>query len=395
MVDMTDEGPGPRLHDLHGQLLGWLTGIAAPRWSGAGVDTRNGGFEESLDLQGQPLRRSRRARVQGRQVYSFSVAARLGWQGDAGTIVRRGLGWFLAHFRRGDGLFRTLVSPDGEPLDETAYLYDQAFVLLALASAARELDTPAEFEAQARTLRLALSRTLAGASGGFLSTAGNGAVRESNPHMHLLEACLAWAATGTDAEWQAWADELIALALDRLLLPGSGAIGEEYDAAWRATGDPPRQRVEPGHQFEWAWLLLRGNPPLHSRQYRAALQLIAVGEAHGIVDGFAINALRGDLTPLDSDARLWPQTERLKAAAAAGLLSGARAHWDHAAEAAQALLAYLQTRTPGLWHDLRKAGGGFADVTVPASSLYHIACAIDVLDGALRAARRRGPAAAR
>ena len=379
------------LRALHARLLSWLNDTAVPLWTNAGVDPLNGGFEESLDLTGKPLRRARRARVQARQVFSLAVAAGLGWRGDAAPIVRRAIDWLLAHYRRPDGLFRALVSPAGEALDQAAMLYDQAFVLLGLASAAALLDAPAEFEAEARALRSALTRELAVAGSGFLSSAGAPALRESNPHMHLLEACLAWTAVGADPEWREWADVIIAIALERMRLPGSGAIGEEFDARWHAPTGAAGQRIEPGHQFEWAWLLLQGGQPPDSARYRTAMRLLALGETYGVAAGFAFNTLSEELVPVDRNARLWPQTERLKANALAAALTGERPYWDQAAAAAEALLTYLATEPPGLWHDLRLADGGFADSWVPASSLYHIACSIDVLDRVIRSADAQGP----
>ena len=65
-----------------------------------------------------------------------------------------GLKYFLAHYRRPDGLFRTLVAADGAVLDERAYLYDQAFVLLALAESERLLRSgPELIDAAARCAR--------------------------------------------------------------------------------------------------------------------------------------------------------------------------------------------------------------------------------------------------
>jgi mannose-6-phosphate isomerase len=64
-------------------------------------------------------------------------------------------------------------------------------------------------------------------------------------------------------------------------------------------------------------------------------------------------------------ARLWPQTERLKADALE----------DRAApEARAALAAYL--RPDGLWHERRLPDGGFSQEPAPASSLYHLTCGI-------------------
>jgi mannose-6-phosphate isomerase len=44
------------------------------------------------------------------------------------------------------------------------------------------------------------------------------------------------------------------------------------------------------------------------------------------------------------------------------------------------LWLYLDTPVPGLWWDRLRPDGGFVDEPAPASSFYHIACAIAELE---------------
>src|SRR5471030_3284517 len=85
----------------------------------------------------------------------------------------------------------------------------------------------------------------------------------------------------------------------------------------------------------------------------AALRLIEAGESVGVdpIRGVAMNLLDGDLRPVDRSARLWPQTERLKAALLAGSLTGEARFWTMAERAAAGLTPYLEVPTPGLWRD--------------------------------------------
>ena len=82
--------------------------------------------------------------------------------------------------------------------------------------------------------------------------------------------------------------------------------------------------------------------------------------------GVAIDELDDAFKVRSARARLWPQTERLKAA----LILGEAAH---AAEALKGLRAYLLPA--GLWRDKQDGDGRFVDEPAPASSLYHIAAA--------------------
>ena len=51
--------------------------------------------------------------------------------------------------------------------------------------------------------------------------------------------------------------------------------------------------------------------------------------------------------------------------------------------AAQGLRRYLDTEVPGLWYDRLKPDGQFVQQSAPASSFYHIVCAIAELGAAL------------
>ena len=370
--------------DCQRQLLDWLLHQAYPLWARQGVDPVNGGFYERLAPDGSPLDEPRRSRVQPRQIYAFALAPSLGWRGDVSAIVERGMGFFLNSYRRDDGLYRTLVAPDGSPLDSAALLYDQAFALLGLASARRLLGPDPALEDAAPALLEVLFSQLKRVGPGFYSGLPMRFPLLSNPHMHLLEAALAWCELSTDPAWRTLADEIAPLALAHFMDPATGALRESFDEAWQPLPGPEGARIEPGHQFEWAWLLMRWCPDKDSSAWRAARALIELGEQHGVRQGFAVDALLDDLSVQEPDSRLWPQTERLKASALAAALTGERRYWINTAAAARALLRYLETPMPGLWHDRRTEDGVFIAEPSFASSFYHIVAAIQVLTEALR-----------
>jgi mannose/cellobiose epimerase-like protein (N-acyl-D-glucosamine 2-epimerase family) len=364
------------------RLTDWLLHEAYPLWSSQGVDHNNGGFQERLDQHGTALNEPRRARVQPRQIYCFAQAPALGWRGDARGIVERGSGFFLHHYRRPDGLFRTLVAPDGATLDNSTALYDQSFALLGLAAARSLGVAPAALEREAQVLLEALYGQLKRVGPGFYSGLPERFPLLSNPHMHLLEAALAWCELSAAPAWRVLADELGSLALTRFIDPVSGVLRETFDEAWSPVAGLEGRRVEPGHQFEWAWLLLRWRPNDDTAR-RAALRLIEIGEQSGVRHGVAIDALLDDLSVHEAAARLWPQTERMKASVLAASLTGESCYWVSAVAAAQGLLRYLDTPTAGLWYDRLSAEGVFHTGPAPASSFYHIVAAILALTQAL------------
>jgi mannose/cellobiose epimerase-like protein (N-acyl-D-glucosamine 2-epimerase family) len=365
------------------QLTSWLVDAAYPLWSTRGIDSLRGGFQERLTLSGEPTDDPRRARVQPRQIYAFSRAPSFGWTGDAAGAVTQGLSFFLTRYRRADGLFRTLVTADGTPADDRALLYDQAFALLAFATASPLLGSSFDLAGEAGQLRQALYEHLKRAGPGFESGLPHGPPLLSNPHMHLLEAALAWVDVGGGSEWLALADELGELATTHLIDPITGMLHESFDNSWKPTANAAGRLIEPGHQFEWAWLLMRwGQRRAHVRE--AACRLMEVAEEHGVHGGVAIYEIKNDTSIHDGSARLWAQTERLRSAALAARLYGDSKYWKRTAEAASGLLRYFATDVPGLWYDRLSPSGEFKRETVTAGNLYHIVGAIYELGALVR-----------
>ena len=357
-------------------LSSWLVQHAYPCWYSRGIDHVRSGFHESLRLDGEPSGETRRARLYPRQIYAFSVAGELGWSGPVAAVVRQGLATLVSDYRRPDGLYRSLVAPDGAPLVERAVLYDQAFVLLGFSSAHRVLGEPSARDG-ARDLLARIEATLRNSNGGFEESAPRSLPLLANSHMHLLEACLEW----TDQHDGPWSDvtaEIVELALRQFRDPASGFIREYFDGDWNLASGAAADVVEPGHQYEWAWLLLRWSQLVNNpRVSQLALDLIDRAEARGVdaTRGVAVNSLFGDGSMRDARARLWPQTERIKAACLAGRMTGQARYMDTAAAATRSLLKYLETPTPGLWRDTMDERGAFAEQLAPASSFYHIVSA--------------------
>jgi mannose/cellobiose epimerase-like protein (N-acyl-D-glucosamine 2-epimerase family) len=358
-------------------LSSWLIQQAYPCWWSRGVDHVRGGFHESLRLDGEPSGETRRARLYPRQMYAFSVAGELGWQGPAEAAVRQGLKALLADYRRADGLYRGLVAANGTALVERAVLYDQAFVLLGFAAAHRALGD-ASARDSARDLLARIAATLRNPHGGFEESAPPILPLLANSHMHLLEACLEWMGLDEDRVWSELAEEIVELALRRFHEPASGFIREFFNSDWTLAGGEDADVIEPGHQYEWAWLLLRWSQRVHNpRAHQLALALIDRTEDQAVdpARGVALNALFGDGRVRDARARLWPQTERIKGAFLAGVITGRPRYTEIAAAAARSLMKYLDTPMPGLWHDTMDERGAFVEQFVPASSFYHIVCA--------------------
>ncbi|KRA57540.1 mannose-6-phosphate isomerase [Caulobacter sp. Root656] len=383
---MTDDFA--RLVRLRDDLKAWALEHAFPIWWEVGADKVKGGFFEKIALDGGPVEAPRRARVQPRQIYSYAVAGLLGWDGPWKQALEHGLDFYLSKYRRPDGFMRTLVASDGSPLDDKVDLYDQAFGLFGLAMASSVLPERADLPALATSLRDALRATLKHPIAGFEESVPRTLPLLSNPHMHLFEASLAWVEAGGDPQWRAMADEIAELALSKFIDPKSGGLREYYDGDWNPAPGVDGRIIEPGHQFEWAWLLLRwGKLAGRDDATKAALRMIEIGDGPGVdpARGVAIFALLDDMSVHDDIARLWAQTEQIKAGVLAAQVTGDTRWWTTAANGAEALTKYFDVPVKGLWRDKLRADGTFVDEAAPASSFYHIVCAILELDRAVKA----------
>ena len=344
----------------------WLTEAALPLWAEAGVDPVGGLFQEKLSIEGVPVEAPRRARAQARQVFVYAEAARAGYGLQWLKTARVGFARFLEVYGRADGLVMNSATADGRPLDREADNYQQAFLLLAQAAltgadpAAGGLEPPAK-----RALAVLGSRRTP--RGGFRENGPH--PYQANCHMHLLESAMAWEAFGGPV-WAALSDEIAGLALSRFIEPQGAVLREFFDADWRAlVGEGGL--IEPGHQFEWAWLLERWGKARGDAGARAMARRLFETGLKGVDPAreVAVNALWDDLSVRDGAARLWVQTEHLKAALSLG-------------DEAQALLAargmarYLDVPRRGAWRDRLLPDGTFVEEPAPATSFYHLIVAI-------------------
>lgn len=346
----------------------WIRLRALPLWATMGVSP-HGWFHEALDAGGRPLVSFRRARVQPRQVYSYCLAGAHGWPGPWRPLAETAMAAFEASYGLKEGGYRTVLGWDGTVQDNTPLLYDLAFVLTARAHVGSPDNGPL----------LAFLDTRAQLAGGYIETGR--CPYQSNTLMHLFEAFLVWEAIDPSPNWRDRSDLIGRLATERLIDREGGFVREVYDTDWTLAAGPEGRIVEPGHQFEWAYLLQswaarRGE----QAGTEAARRLFAAG-CRGVVPrrGVAIDEMDETLSPVRATARLWPQTERLKAALvlAKALEDGRETYLAEASAALAAIQTYV---TPeGLWGDRMDETGRIEPGPAPASTLYHLMTAFDAL----------------
>ena len=356
---------------------------AWPLWIARGIDPHNRLFVETLDPAGRPdLATPRRVRVQGRQLHCFSRATAFGH--PLRPALDRTLDAIAAAaWSEAGGGWIHLLSGDGQPLDAKRDSYDQAFLLFGLAGAAAAGLDRARPLAE-NTLAFVDTVLTDPRDGSISEGVPRSLPRRSNPHMHLLEALLAWYDLSGARHFLHRADQIAALFAERFLDRDTGTLGEHFTETWDPAPHPHGASVEPGHHLEWSWLLHRlaeaGGRDLRPearRLHRWAL-------AHGLDrDGFAIDECDRSGASRRTTRRLWPQTELIKSHIANNEPD------DAARVACRVLDTYLATDPVGLWIDQFDGSGRACAANVPASTLYHLVVAFEEL---LRVAGRVPPA---
>lgn len=375
------------LKEWHGKYSDWLQSAALPLWWEQGADHVKGGFHELLGPDGKPVIVPRRARVQGRQSYSYAVAGLLGWNGPVAQAALHGIEYLEKHYKAANGLYATLVSEDGKIADTREMIYDQAFALTASAAIYQALPEKKDAMASYARALFASLDVRKHAAGGYKET---GDLYLSNPHMHMFEALMAWYEADGDQKWFDAAGDIARLSLTRFIDANTLTLHEHFDAEWNVAEGEKGCILEPGHQFEWTWLLARWSK-MSGRMdaHLMARRLFEVGSS-GVdkLRNVAVDEMDDSFSFTRPTARLWMQTERLKAAL---ILSDADStdernyYLGEAVLAAESLWRYLDTPVPGLWRDKMIGDGtSFIEEASPASSFYHIICAIQYLGKAVK-----------
>ncbi len=356
------------------QLRRWLFEAALPLWWRVGADQALGGYHERIDFDGRPLILPRRSRVAARQAFCYSEAGRLGWNGPWREAGRHALDFLRERFAQSDGTVIATVDQDGNVLDATFDLYNQAFALLAYACGHGALDPGGGWQARAYVLVGTLKREFAHPQAGFREDRRGRLMLRANPHMHLLEAALAWLAVDPSPIWRDLADAIVALCLDRFIDRDTAALREFFASDWTPIRETRGEVLEPGHHYEWAFLLDRWAKLTGHDRPAAVSALIGFADANGLdrKRGVAVNAIKPDGSVADAIARLWPQTERLRAY----LIDRHEGDEARLGEAIESLSRYLDAPFPGLWYENLAADGRFVVEAAPATSLYHIVGAI-------------------
>lgn len=340
--------------------------VVVPLWQGPGWNAEMALPFEALDAQHQPLPPQRyRAMACARQLFLFSSLIGHSAVPEAGERAAALFRSLQRHFHDAEhgGWFYS-IDPQGAPLDRRKDLYTHAFIVFACAHYWGKVREPL-VESVLNAALTVIAERFADGDGLYESVLAEDwssldAGPLQNPLMHLAEAFLATLEVREDADTLAALDALAQGMQRRFVDVELGVMLEKPLEA----GD---NWSEPGHQFEWFYLLeasahLRGTP-LHGSLTTA----FAHAQAQGVdkETGAVAAMLEVDGSVKDGTQRIWAQAEYLRA------LTLRPGNEDLLARQLDA----LQQRFlhPGGWNECLDSQGRISRSDMPSTTPYHLA----------------------
>lgn len=365
MPDASRPAPSPELIALFATVRQHFHEVIVPMWQGPGWNAELALPYESLDATHAPLPPQRfRAMACARQLYVFAslIGEVTGAEERAAALFRS----LQRHFHDGEhgGWFYS-IDPQGAPLDTGKDLYTHAFILFACAHYWGKVREPLVESVLNAALEV-IARRFASGDGLYeaslkrdWSTLGSGPLQ--NPLMHLAEAFLATLSVREDANVRQALLGLCDGMSKRFIEPKLGVMMEK-----------PLKSVdnwyEPGHQFEW-YFLLASSPLLQGGKLRVALeQSFGYTEQQGVnPQSGAVCAMLGpapEAVARDATQRIWAQAEYLRALT---LRPGSQ---DVLLRQLQALQQHFLHA--GGWNECLDADGLVSRRDMPSTTPYHL-----------------------
>jgi len=340
--------------------------VIVPLWQGPGWNAEMALPFEALDAQHQPLAPQRyRAMACARQLFLFSSFMGHPQVPDADVRAAALFRSLQRHFHDAEhgGWFYS-IDPQGAPLDRRKDLYTHAFIVFACAHYWAKVREPLVESVLNAALNVVAQRFSDG-DGLYESVLAEDwssldAGPLQNPLMHLAEAFLATLDVREDADTLAALDNL-ADAMQRRF------VDIEHGVMLEKPLDAVDNWSEPGHQFEWFYLLessehLRGTP-LHGSLTTA----FAHAQAQGVdqTTGAVAAMLEVDGSVKDGTQRIWAQAEYLRALT---LRPGSEALLARQLNALQHRFLH-----PTGWNECLDDQGQISRSDMPSTTPYHLA----------------------
>jgi mannose-6-phosphate isomerase len=340
--------------------------VIMPLWQGPGWNAEMALPFEALDAEHRPLPAQRyRAMACARQLFLFSSFIGNPQVPDAGVRAAALFRSLQRHFHDAEhgGWFYS-IDPQGAPLDRRKDLYTHAFIIFACAHYWAKVREPLVESVLNAALHV-VAEQFSDGDGLYEAVLAEdwsslGAGPLQNPLMHLAEAFLATLEVREDRDTLA-ALGTLADAMQRRF------VDIEHGVMLEKPLDAVDNWSEPGHQFEWFYLLessehLRGTP-LH----RSLTTAFAHAEQQGVdpATGAVAAMLEVEGSVKDGTQRIWAQAEYLRALT---LRQGSETLLGRQLNALQNLFLHSSG-----WNECLNSEGKISRSDMPSTTPYHLA----------------------
>ncbi len=341
-------------------------------WVSKGLDTKQGFSYESINLDWTRNKTGHlRLLTQCRQLYTFSHACQfkniLKWRNTLTPLFD----FITTHYFM-DNRWIFSLNDDLSIKNTQSDTYNLAFVLLSF-SYYYKLTKDKRALLYIKQTHQFLQENMIAKTGGFYEVypINVNQTRRQNSHMHLLEGYIAAFNVTGDVFYKGTIQSLLDLALKHFYDQTTKTLREFFTENWLA--DPKiGNRVEPGHHFEWVWLLYQANNILPNSDYTDfAKQLWLTATHHGMANNGGIyNQIDGNnYQELDKEKRIWPITEYLKAITVIPI--GKKEKLDRL----ENTLLFMKNHyflDNGRWNEYLDEKNQAKDFPLPGTSSYHI-----------------------
>jgi mannose-6-phosphate isomerase len=342
-----------------------FTSVILPIWRGPGFNPAlKLPYEAVNPTSHAPMPVERyRAMACARQLFVFSQA---GEAAHAHTLFDALLHYFQD--KQSGGWFYS-VDAQGAPLDTTKDLYTHAFLVFACAEYGARFGNSDALEVVNSTselieTRFAAENGLFNAALDVSFTTVKGAPIQ-NPLMHLTEAWLAARAATQDSAFDTALQKLAEAIARAFVHEPTGCIAELPLGA-------ADNRLEPGHQFEWFWLVKQAGTLLDGTGLDEALtRAFDFAQLHGVdqTTGGVCASLDEAGKIKDATQRIWAQSEYLRALATRDD-DAARTVLPRQIERFQQRFLHATG-----WYECKTAAGEVSRADMPSTTPYHLATA--------------------
>jgi cellobiose epimerase len=320
-VSSSESGLEDRLGSVAARLE-TLAGNLMVFWKSHGPDVKYGGIHGFNDRRGTPKEDADKGLIQqARHLWSFSTwYARREKAPEVKATADSIYQFLIEHFRDPkDGEFFYTVSRDGSRVVEPKkQLYAESFAIFALATYADVFGVAQAGERALDCFRSIDRRSHDAEHLGYDQSKdpgwlAPGAQKDTNTHIHLLEAFTALYRQSHDAAVRTRLEELVKVVATRIVQPSNYAHKEFY-ADWRVHEKPV---VSYGHDLETTWLLIDALDALGTPMEPQVTQVALALGKHSAELGF--DAARGGYfeegvpggAPVKLEKIWWVQAEAL------------------------------------------------------------------------------------